>query len=126
MLSASNPSKWSSGQPTSWRPGSSWGFGALLKGLTSVVDTSCQSRNLNPQPWVTSGFKSNALSIRPRLPLSIRPQQCAVMVYCTSAKIVFFYTNNIVLTMPLSFYIIHFGYVSLGGCNYYIIPLSDS
>ncbi len=59
---------WSSGQPTVQRPGSSWGFGALLKGLTSVVDTSYQSRDLNPQPWVTSGFKSNALSIRPRLP----------------------------------------------------------
>ncbi len=27
--------------------------------------TSCQSRDANPQPWVTSGFKSNALSIRP-------------------------------------------------------------
>ncbi len=48
--------------------GSVLGFGALLKGLTSVVDTSCQSRDLNPQPWVTSGFKSNALTIRPRLP----------------------------------------------------------
>ncbi len=43
------------------------GVGALLKGLTSVVDTSCQSWDSNPQPWVTSGFKSNALSIRPRL-----------------------------------------------------------
>ncbi len=30
--------------------------------------TSCRSRDSNPQPWVTSGFKSNALSIRPRLP----------------------------------------------------------
>ncbi len=67
VFSAFNPSKWSSGQPTVRRPGSSWGFGALLKGLTSVVDTSCQSRDSNPQPWVTSGFKSNALSIRPRL-----------------------------------------------------------
>ncbi len=27
--------------------------------------TSCRSQDLNPQPWVTSGFKSNALSIRP-------------------------------------------------------------
>ncbi len=27
--------------------------------------TSCRSRDSNPQPWVTSGFKSNALSIRP-------------------------------------------------------------
>ncbi len=54
MFSAFNPSKWSSGQPTLRRPGSSWGFGALLKGLTSVVDTSCQSHDSNPQPWVTS------------------------------------------------------------------------
>ncbi len=72
VFSAFNPSKcthtWSSGQPTVWHPGSSWGFSALLKGLTSVVDTSCQSWDSNPQPWVTSGFKSNALSIRPRLP----------------------------------------------------------
>ncbi len=68
MFSVFNPSKWSSGQPTLQRPGSSLGFGALLKGLTSVVDTSCQSWDSNPQPWVTSGFKSNALTIRPRLP----------------------------------------------------------
>ncbi len=27
--------------------------------------TACRSRDSNPQPWVTSGFKSNALSIRP-------------------------------------------------------------
>ncbi len=65
MFSPFNPSKWSSGQPTLRCPGRSWGFGALL---TSVIDTSCQSRDLNPQPWVTSGFKSNALSIRPQLP----------------------------------------------------------
>ncbi len=43
---------WSSGQPTVQRPGSSHGLpvGAGIR---------------NPQPWVTSGFKSNALSIRP-------------------------------------------------------------
>ncbi len=34
--------------------GSSRGFGALLKGLTSVVDNSCRSRDSNPQPRVTS------------------------------------------------------------------------
>ncbi len=45
---------WSSGQPTVQRPGS--------------------SRGRIPQPWVTSGFKSNALSIRPRLPRPIRPR----------------------------------------------------
>ncbi len=27
--------------------------------------TSCRSRDSTPQPWVTSGFKSNSLSIRP-------------------------------------------------------------
>ncbi len=58
MFSVFNPSKcthtWSSGQPRLRRPGSSWGFGALLKGLTSVVDNSCRSRDLNPQPRVTS------------------------------------------------------------------------
>ncbi len=41
VFSAFNPSKctqtWSSGQPTLRHPGSSRGFGALLKGLTSVV-----------------------------------------------------------------------------------------
>ncbi len=45
---------WSSGQPTLWRPGSSWGFGALLKGHTSVVDNYYRSRDSNPQPQVTS------------------------------------------------------------------------
>ncbi len=45
---------WSRGQPTLRRPESSRGFGALLKGLTSVMDSSCQSRDSNPQPRVTS------------------------------------------------------------------------
>ncbi len=30
--------------------------------------TSCRSRDLNSQPWVTSGFEPNALSIRSRQP----------------------------------------------------------
>ncbi len=56
MFSAFNPSKWSSGQPKLRCPGSSWGFGALPKGLTSVVDTSCQSRETHNLglPWVSS------------------------------------------------------------------------
>ncbi len=58
VFSAFNPSKcthtWSSGQPMLWRPGSSWRFSALLKGLTSVVDNSCRSRDSNPQPQITS------------------------------------------------------------------------
>ncbi len=53
VFSAFNPSEcthtWSSGQPTLRCPGSSWGFSALLKPTTS-------------------GYKSDALSIRPRLP----------------------------------------------------------
>ncbi len=70
MFSAFNPSKcthtWSSGQPTLRRPGSSWGFGALLKGLTSVVDNSCRSRGSNPQPRVTS---PTLYPLEPRLPV---------------------------------------------------------
>ncbi len=58
VFSAFNPSKcthsWSSGQPMLRRPGNSWGFSAFLKGLTSVVDNSCRSRDSNPQPRVTS------------------------------------------------------------------------
>ncbi len=53
------------------RPGSSWGFGALLKGLTSVVDNSCRSRDSNPQPWVTSPTLyplESRLPYLPRLP----------------------------------------------------------
>ncbi len=58
VFSAFNPSKcthtWSSGQPTLQHPRSSRGFGALLKGLTSVMDNSSRSQDSNPQPRVTS------------------------------------------------------------------------
>ncbi len=58
VFSAFNPSKcthtWSSGQLTLRCSGSSRGFGALLKGLTSVVDNSSRSQDSNPQPRVTS------------------------------------------------------------------------
>ncbi len=71
VFSAFNPSKcthtWNSGQPTLRRPGSSWGFSALLKGLTSVMDHSCRSRDSNPQPRVTSptlSVDTAALSVR--------------------------------------------------------------
>ncbi len=46
--------KWPVSECDTAAPGSSWGFGALLKGLTSVVDNSCRSRDSNPQPRVTS------------------------------------------------------------------------
>ncbi len=44
------------------------GFGALLKGLTSVVDNSCRSRDSNPQPRVTS---PTLYPLEPRLPHTI-------------------------------------------------------
>ncbi len=69
---------WSSGQSTLRRPGGSWGFSALLKGLTSVVDISCRSR----EP-TTSDYKSSALSIRPRLPLDYNLQ-----LYCVTSHTV--------------------------------------
>ncbi len=51
VFSAFNPYKcthtWSSGEQ-------SGGFGGLLKGLISVVDNSCRSRDSNPQPRDTS------------------------------------------------------------------------
>ncbi len=56
-LHLTHPSEHTPGAVISQRcsnPGSSWGFGALLMGLTSVVDNSCQSRDSNPQPRVTS------------------------------------------------------------------------
>ncbi len=46
---------------------SSWGFGALLKGFTSVEDNSCQSRDSNPQPRVTSATR---YPLEPRLSLN--------------------------------------------------------
>ncbi len=39
--------------------------------------TSCRSRDSNPQPWVTSGFKSNSLSIRP----TTAPSSLALFCY---------------------------------------------
>ncbi len=68
----------SSGQPIMRRPGSSWGIGALLKGVTSVMLLKVERtlvihdphRQFLPDPRfepTTSGYKSDALSIRPRL-----------------------------------------------------------
>ncbi len=70
---------WSSGQPFMLRrPGSSWGFGALLKGtsvmvlrveegtFTPLIFNSCRSWDSDSQPL---GYKSDSLTIRPRLPL---------------------------------------------------------
>ncbi len=61
-------------------PGSRWGFGALLKGLTSVVVLKVEGTLIIHSPHrqflldlrfepTASGYKSNTLSIRPRLPL---------------------------------------------------------
>ncbi len=62
------------------RPGSSWGFGALLKDTSVVVlkevlkvihsptNNPCRTWDSNPQPL---DYKSDALTIRPRLPLKL-------------------------------------------------------
>ncbi len=59
------------------RPGSSWGIGALLKGLTSVVVLKVERALVIHSPHRQSlpesnrqplGYKSNSLTIRPRLP----------------------------------------------------------
>ncbi len=65
LLTHPSAHTWSSGQLTLRRPGSNWGFGALLKGLISVMDNSCQSRDSNPQPRVTS---TTLYPLEPRLP----------------------------------------------------------
>ncbi len=68
----------SSGQPCYMAPGSSWGFGALLKDTSVVVlkeeralvihsptNNPCRTRDSNPQPL---DYESDSLTIRPRLP----------------------------------------------------------
>ncbi len=47
------------------RPGSSRGFGALLKGLNLSREQYLPEQRFEP---TTLGYKSNALSTRPRLP----------------------------------------------------------
>ncbi len=81
----------SSGQPFMLRcPGSSWGFGALLKG-TSVVVLKVEralyihsphlqflpARDSNSQPL---DYESDSLTIRPRLPI----QHILLILYCSS------------------------------------------
>ncbi len=56
------------------RPGSSWGFGALLKG-TSVVVLKVEEYIHSPPPTIPAGpetrsYESDSLTIRPRLPHS--------------------------------------------------------
>ncbi len=80
LLTHPSAHTWSSGQPTLRRPGGSvwspalavWRFGALLKGLTSVEDNSCWSRDSNPQPWVAS---PTLYPLEPRLPRAMWTQQ---------------------------------------------------
>ncbi len=69
----------SSGQPFMlWRPGSSWGFSALLKGTSVMVlrveraqyihsptNNPCRTWDSNPQPL---DYEADSLTIRPRLP----------------------------------------------------------
>ncbi len=70
-----------SGQPTLQRPGSSWGSGALLKGLTSVVNNSCRIRDSNPQPKITS---TTLYPLEPRLPPTVDERVLCTSLQCTS------------------------------------------
>ncbi len=72
---------WSSGQSTLRRPGGSWGFSALLKGLTSVVDNSCRSR----EP-TTSDYKPSALSIRTATSILTYSYTVLLHIQCGSVK----------------------------------------
>ncbi len=78
----------SSGQPLLQRPGSNWGFGALLKGTSVMVlkvervlfihNPHLQSlpvRESNQQP---SGYKPNSLTARPQLPPNRRTNRRTV------------------------------------------------
>ncbi len=62
MFSAFNPSKCTHLEQ--------WAADCAAPGEQSW--NSCRSRDSNPQPWVTSGFKSNALSIRPTIAQDVR------------------------------------------------------
>ncbi len=53
-LHLTHPSAHTPGAVGSRHCGARGEVGALLKGLTSVVDNSCRSRDSNPQPQVTS------------------------------------------------------------------------
>ncbi len=70
MFSAFNPSKCTHLEQ--------WAADCAAPGEQSW--TFCRSRDSNPQPWVTSGFKSNALSIRPTT------AHCPVVNTITSAR----------------------------------------
>ncbi len=69
MFSAFNPSKCTHLEQ--------WAADCAAPGEQSW--TSCRSRDSNPQPWVTSGFKSNALSIRPTTALLYAPLLCVCL-----------------------------------------------
>ncbi len=76
MFSAFNPSKSTHLEQ--------WAANCAAPGEQSW--TSCRSRDSNPQPWVTSGFKSNALSIRPTTALCIVCMHCKSLWIKASAK----------------------------------------
>ncbi len=101
MFSAFNPSKCkhtrSSGQPTLRRPGSSWGSGALFKGLTSVVDNSCWSRDLNPRPRVTS---PTLYPLESRLPLLVLVVVKLCLIFVRAFNISHFHENGLGCVLP--------------------------
>ncbi len=73
MFSAFNPSKCTHLEQ--------WAADCAAPGEQSW--NSCRSRDSNPQPWVTSGFNSNALSIRPTTALvSVDSKESRECFYC--------------------------------------------
>ncbi len=73
---------WSSGQPTVRHPGSSFGVSVPCSRVSPQSWTlSARAGIRTHNPWVTLGFKSNALSIRPRLPLPWQPSCEALFVW---------------------------------------------
>ncbi len=94
MFSAFNPSKsthtWSSGQPTLRRPGSSLGVRCIAQGSHLSRGQFLPEPRFKP---TTSGYKSNALSIRPWLPHSLGHE---------SAQFLFSVRKHISLSLSLS------------------------
>ncbi len=60
---------WSSGAADCAAPGEQSWTSCLSRKIRKI------SRDSNPQPWITSGFKSNTLSIRPTGSLARWPNE---------------------------------------------------
>ncbi len=126
LCSAFNPSKCTHNvntHPEQWAanvaaPGEHWGFGVLLKGLTSVVVLKVERtlvihfphRQFLPDPrfeHTTSGYKSDALCIRPRLPrdiLKVKYQILPVPNYLGSSIHIYFIQINVLHSLFIVYF----------------------